>query len=65
MSDQKPLRSLDPARRRRRVVLMLVRVVATSVGLVALYYLAPLDELAKALNTLGIRESEIGSHAAH
>ena len=47
MSDQKPLRALDPARRRRRVLLMLVRVLATSVGLVVLYYLAPLHKLAQ------------------
>jgi voltage-gated potassium channel len=46
MSDPK-LRSLDPARRRRLTYLAFVRILATSVGLVALYYLAPLHELAK------------------
>lgn len=41
----KPLRSLAPAQRRRLTLLAFVRILATSVGLVVLYYLAPLDLL--------------------
>ena len=45
MSIPKPLRSLDPAQRRRLTLLAFVRILATSLGLVALYYLAPLPQL--------------------
>ena len=45
MSTPKPFRSLDPAQRRRLTSWVLVRVLATSLGLVALYYLAPLHQL--------------------
>ncbi|MFF1839759.1 potassium channel family protein [Streptomyces sp. NPDC058231] len=41
----KPLRSLAPAQRRRLTLLAFARILATSVGLVVLYYLAPLDLL--------------------
>lgn len=41
----KPLRSLPPAQRRRLALLAFVRILATSLGLVALYYLAPLQQL--------------------
>ena len=45
MSIPKPLRSMDPAQRRRLTSLALVRILATSLGLVALYYLVPLHQL--------------------
>ena len=45
MSIPKPLRSLDPAHRRRLTSLALVRILASSLGLVALYYLVPLQQL--------------------
>ncbi len=45
MSIPKPLRALDAAQRRRLISLALVRILATSLGLVALYYLAPLHQL--------------------
>nr|QIY76035.1 two pore domain potassium channel family protein [Streptomyces sp. RLB1-33] len=41
----KPLRSLAPAQRRRVTLLAFVRILATSLSLVALYYLAPLHQL--------------------
>ncbi|WP_326745992.1 ion channel [Streptomyces sp. NBC_00121] len=43
----KPLRSLPPAQRRRLTLLAFVRILATSLSLVALYYLVPLDQLEK------------------
>jgi len=45
MSIPKPLRSLDRAQRRRLTALAFVRILATSLGLVALYYLVPLTQL--------------------
>ena len=45
MSIPKPHRALDAAQRRRLISLALVRILATSLGLVALYYFAPLHQL--------------------
>ncbi len=45
MSNPLPLRSLEPARRRRLTLLALARSVATSLGLLALYFVAPLRQL--------------------
>jgi hypothetical protein len=47
MSNPKPLRTLDPARRRRLSLWTVVRSLAATLGLVALYYLAPLHKLAE------------------
>lgn len=45
MTIPKPHRALDAAQRRRLISLALVRILATSLGLVALYYFAPLHQL--------------------
>ena len=46
MSNPKPLRTLDPARRRRLSLVDRLSAVSTAtLGLVALYYLAPLHKL--------------------
>ena len=45
MSIPKPHRALDAAQRRRLISLALMRILATSLGLVALYYLTPLHQL--------------------
>ena len=45
MSNPPPLRSLDPARRRRLTLRALARSLAATLGLLALYYLAPLRQI--------------------
>ncbi|MFD4693090.1 potassium channel family protein [Streptomyces sp. NPDC058463] len=50
----KPIRSLTPAQRRRLTSWASVRILATSLGLVALYYLAPLDRLGEASVTVSL-----------
>ena len=51
MSIPKPHRALDAAQRRRLISLALVRILATSLGLVALYYFAPLHQLVRETDT--------------